>query len=685
VAKLVGSTGDDQITGTSGDDLILPLTGSDRVDGGAGRDRLVLDYSAFRVGDFIFGPYTYAHDAALDGVLKSMTSADYVVFSNIERLDVKLGDRQDRYFFRADAPLAGQRLSVDGGGNFDILFLTLTGIGDVRLRLSDNGTLNNNLGLHFASFEAFWLRLGDGRNTITTGAASDDVRAGNGINRITTGAGGDTVYVGTGTNTISMGDGNDDVHCAGGLVRFDGGEGDDWLEYGTVLPIAGRHTLTVDGLAQTARLGRLVEAVNVEEVTFALGDAANRIVLTDARALVGDTGGDNSFTVIRPVSVTISGGTGLDRAFVAIRDTSAGYCEIRVGRIGGLDGNIGGSCKFEGMDYLTAVLNANNNQVSVDAAALVAGTRLRIDAGAGVDTLFLDLSALFAAPYTIDAGGTLRVATGTFVGFEHAIVTGTAGNDELSGFAAGGNRIKGGAGNDVFHDSPGDDVLDGGDGNDTFYVVGGSDQIDGGLGDDTYYVGSSTTAQVIDPGGFDTVYTSAGGGFDVDRVYLTGNATDTTIAGGGSDNLLVGNGGHNVLFGGFGNDTLQGGDGFDELYGEEGADRLTGGAGGDFFHFSVLESSKKRDVITDFLPGTDTLTLSRTAFPAFADAPFGARLLASAFVAGSAAATPDQHIIYDRTTGHLSYDYDGSGSEEQILIAILTTKPDLAASDIVLW
>ena len=46
-------------------------------------------------------------------------------------------------------------------------------------------------------------------------------------------------------------------------------------------------------------------------------------------------------------------------------------------------------------------------------------------------------------------------------------------------------------------------------------------------------------------------------------------------------------------------------------------------------------------------------------------------LLSSHFHIGTAAATPDQYIIYDDQTGNLFYDRDGIGPAQKVLFAVL--------------
>ena len=69
-----------------------------------------------------------------------------------------------------------------------------------------------------------------------------------------------------------------------------------------------------------------------------------------------------------------------------------------------------------------------------------------------------------------------------------------------------------------------------------------------------------------------------------------------------------------LLTGGAGANTLQGTVRADVLFGSTGRDTMTGGAGADTFVFTALNQSgitaASRDVITDFVNGTDRIDLS---------------------------------------------------------------------------
>jgi Ca2+-binding RTX toxin-like protein len=111
------------------------------------------------------------------------------------------------------------------------------------------------------------------------------------------------------------------------------------------------------------------------------------------------------------------------------------------------------------------------------------------------------------------------------------------------------------------------------------------------------------------------------------------------------------------------------------LNGKSGADTLTGGAGHDLFVFDN-KAKDGSDTVTDFHAGEDHLGFSGGVFKALAGG-----IAADNLVAGTAATTADQHLIFDSNTGHLYYDADGNGSKEQVLIVTLTGVSAVHAAD----
>lgn len=97
---------------------------------------------------------------------------------------------------------------------------------------------------------------------------------------------------------------------------------------------------------------------------------------------------------------------------------------------------------------------------------------------------------------------------------------------------------------------------------------------------------------------------SGGTGFD----YLNGGAGDDTVIGGNGKDTLYGGAGKDILDGGAGSDILSGGDGNDTLWGGANNDILRGGAGDDIF---ICKPNEGSDYIMDYEAG-DLLQILKT-------------------------------------------------------------------------
>ena len=100
----------------------------------------------------------------------------------------------------------------------------------------------------------------------------------------------------------------------------------------------------------------------------------------------------------------------------------------------------------------------------------------------------------------------------------------------------------------------------------------------------------------------------------------------------------------------------------------------------DFFLFSTALSANNIDTIIDFSVADDTIRLASTVFAALKAL---GTLAGTAFHTGAAAHDADDRIIYDKTTGALSYDADGDGSAGAIQFATLDTGLALTCADFV--
>jgi len=154
----------------------------------------------------------------------------------------------------------------------------------------------------------------------------------------------------------------------------------------------------------------------------------------------------------------------------------------------------------------------------------------------------------------------------------------------------------------------------------------------------------------------------------------------TNLYGSNFSDTLVGDSLGNFLLGRAGNDTLDGGAGNDILQGAAGSDTLVGGAGADQFQFTTAPLGlSDRDVISDFVSGSDSLRFTGSVFSALGPA---GNVAADRFVAGTLALDANDRIVYDISTGSLFYDADGSASGSAVLVANLGAGTALAASDL---
>jgi Ca2+-binding RTX toxin-like protein len=149
---------------------------------------------------------------------------------------------------------------------------------------------------------------------------------------------------------------------------------------------------------------------------------------------------------------------------------------------------------------------------------------------------------------------------------------------------------------------------------------------------------------------------------------ITGTAENDRVDGGKGDDHLAG---------GDGSDRLIGGSGKDLLAGDAGSDRLSGGGGRDVFVFDSALGADNVDRITDFTD-RDTIRLSHLIFAAV-----GATLEATEFRAGTHSTDSDDRIIYDRATGALSYDPDGTGGAAEVEFAVLAKGLKLGHADFI--
>jgi Ca2+-binding RTX toxin-like protein len=331
-----------------------------------------------------------------------------------------------------------------------------------------------------------------------------------------------------------------------------------------------------------------VNLTDTNDVAPTIVTASDQTVAENSTFVAALTSTDPDTAGTNPAAFTITGGA------------DAGQFEI-----------VGGNLQFkEAKDYETDALSY---QVEVTASD---GTN------SASKTITVNLSDVPDATIHGTAGDDLIDATHAPAGeplpsAEIDRIAGLGGNDTLYGLG-GNDTINGGTGNDTLNGGAGDDTLYGEDGDDTLIGTSGSDALHGGTGDDFYrlYPLDSVNDVIVEAAneGTDVVWSTATTtlGDNVENLALRGSG-DIDGTGNALDNNISGSDGSNRLTGLDGNDGLSGNSGDDVLIGGAGKDVMAGGAGGDTFVFEAVSDSLwggKRDVITDFAAGTDTIDLA---------------------------------------------------------------------------
>jgi len=302
--------------------------------------------------------------------------------------------------------------------------------------------------------------------------------------------------------------------------------------------------------------------------------------------------------------------------------------------------------------------------------------------------------------------------------------TGTSVADTMTG-GTGNDTLIGGAGNDNLTGAAGADALVGGLGNNTYTfntgdVVSGEtitfNQTTGAT--ETVVTATATDLSLLNGGalltGLDTMTLTAGATVVASQITgltlaVNGSAgNDLTINGTtGADtvdlsNVTMGANTDTIIATGAGADVITGSNLIDGITAGAGADTMTGGAAADVFTIGNTDSGitvATADTITDFLSGTDTISLGLAGNGAGATENYGEAGAAVAdFTAALAAANNALAVLngngvttaatlynfqFDATNGYLFEDTDSDGDADQMIILTGIDNTEIALADIV--
>jgi Ca2+-binding RTX toxin-like protein len=664
VEKVIASNFNDRIEGDAQADTLDGGAGADTLIGGAGNDTYVLD--------------------RVDDVLVEQAGGGHADWAHYQYAQAVLPDQVEngRLLLEGGGQLVGNALgnlllgsggadTLDGGAGADTLD---GGAGDDVYRVDDVADVTGETGTWFAAggtdkvLASVSHTLGQGIEQLELLGNASISAYGNALdNLLIANNGNNTLYGGSGVDTVSYtkaaaavtvsletsnaqatgGSGTDTLRLIEGLIGsahndrltgnglwnlLDGGLGDDTLEGGQgsdtyVIDSAG--DVIVETLLDIGLGG--ADWVHTSLASFTLGATLEHGLLLSAGAanLFGNAA--NNIVVAGAGDNRLFGGSGVDtvsyeRAAAGVTvDLSLSTAQNTVG---------------SGIDTLSTF----ENLIGSRHGDLLKGNALWnwIDGGEGADTME---GGAGSDTYVVDNESDVVI--------EQAGAAGSANSDWVYsrlGYYQLGEHIENAA---VDHANGG--YLSGNALDNVLMSGGGNDTLIGGSGSDTASYQRAVSAV--------TVHLAA-------NTALEGSRSDYLIdienlIGSSFNDLLVGDGGANDIRGGSGSDVIRGGGGNDILRG--GGNNQGDGAADSFVFDTAPNGNTNYDRIVAFEGnGLDRIVLDPAIYGAI-----GATLDASEFRIGANALDADDFILFDRTTGNLFYDVDGSGAGAKVLFAKL--------------
>ncbi|WP_305777709.1 hypothetical protein [Microvirga sp. KLBC 81] len=157
-----------------------------------------------------------------------------------------------------------------------------------------------------------------------------------------------------------------------------------------------------------------------------------------------------------------------------------------------------------------------------------------------------------------------------------------------------------------------------------------------------------------------------------DVIKVQGTLSADTFIGKNVDQVFFGLGGNDIIRGSAGDTTLSGGAGNDRLY---------GGSGHDTFVFDMRPNARSnKDVIANWSAASDTIQLENAVFAKLSRT----GVLNKAYFTNNAVAKDaNDYVGYDRGTGNLWYDSNGSAAGGQVVFANIGRNKTIGFADFV--
>jgi Ca2+-binding RTX toxin-like protein len=493
MAIFTGTNGNDILPATgqdnSGDDEFIPLLGNDTVDGGAGIDKLTVDYSSAPG----YADISVDASGSLYGNYSAQVGFDRysVRFQNIEKLIFKSGPPDD-YPTKLSIASSSQVI-FNGAGNI--------------------ATFGQS---QFENFNAYAITAGDFDDKITTGSGTDGIRSGGGNDTILSGAGEDYIKTGSFPNsgvssvaTVDGGSGFDAWFCD--LSDITSGVKLDWNGAKDLIFSNGSSGKNIEAFG--ALLGNGNDEFSTTGAELELHDGSN----TDSDRL---TANYSNSAVAMGGNLDLWGTSGFGTTKLLQQDYGVGYIKQQAlvfsefEKINMILSSLGESVSYLARQPVPILVQPLLPGAPPPPAPVFPTVRTAvIDAGGGADTLtFQGFGWAFPSEPGINFkinGSTATDGFTTFINFDSyiigtsrgsdTIVTGD-GNDEVTsetlqfgqnlGNAGGFDSISTGGGNDKIR--YGEGKIDAGSGDDfveqeLYGGTGAPSAVDGGSGLDHWF------------------------------------------------------------------------------------------------------------------------------------------------------------------------------------------------------
>ncbi len=405
-------------------------------------DTTTVDYSAS--SNNVFGRFEGSSTVALSGIVFGDYPTESINFSGMEKVSVSTGMGDDDLIVMGDRSYL-QNLTINAGIGSDILNAYFdNAVDDFQFSVVGNST-QTNFGI-YKNFETFNIRTGSGNDSVITAAGDDGID------------------VGSGSNIVNSGSGNDRITTYGN-GSFDGGEGvDNWSGYHSESNEDFSIIWNNDG---SGSISNGTTLNNIERMNFSTGYGTDTADLSGFGVSLHDSGYGDSDSVIADISFS-----SLDMYVNSVLSGNS------------LSASIGTEYPFQSMGWAnyeqeTIITGSGDDRFTVLAVETSSSLFVALDAGAGIDTLFLNASGRNSSIAFEVNGSEVNTSLGQFTNFENFIISGSSGNDVIT-TGAGDDGITGGIGDDFLNGGGGADSFFGGAGSDTFRFTDlnfGADQI----------------------------------------------------------------------------------------------------------------------------------------------------------------------------------------------------------------